>query len=502
METHKIKRHKKNKKKHKKEHKEKEGRSAGDSEVIEEPVEDLENRKRKAEHEILDYQPKKKKKKKLKDCREFEEDQDVVMEKDREKKRKRSLELEKSHEQEAFEQDHHRKEKERKSARKEKRNKNAENKKSVRCNEESLEMKSKKRNKGEKSQRKEQTEKQKLLEVVTDKANKGRRKKKTKEQVSTFDEDLNPIHFNWNPSEEIKQKFKIKQGRWTKQEEKILKENMEQYLIDNNLEEPSKLIFAHLHESESEEGKKWKEFARTTDFYRKLAKGLNRSIFFVYRKVLRYYDQDNYLGLFSESEDRELERLVTIHGKKWEKIGRIMGRSGLAVVHRYNWNTGSRGKWKASEVDLLREAVRKVTHTAEGEEVFTNINWNSVASIVKTRNCTQCRKKWLLEICWKECTSAAFKKWGAEEDLKLIDKIYESSVTEECDIDWYQLQKDFEMARSPEWLHLKFKVILKNYCNSIDLENTDFEDVIDYLYNVKREEIEDRHLDHQESSQE
>lgn len=273
---------------------------------------------------------------------------------------------------------------------------------------------------------------------------------------------------------------------------------MKQYLLENNLEEPSKLIFAHLHSSESEEGRKWKEFAKTTNFYRKLAKGLNRSVFFVYRKVLRSFDQDNYLGAFSESEDRELVKLVTVYGKKWEKIGRMMGRSGLAVLHRYKWNSGSRGKWTDSESDLLREAVRKVTNTTEGEEIFTNINWDAVASIVNTRNYYQCRKKWLLDVCWKDCASDPWKKWGAEEDLKLINQVYKSCATEEHAIDWYELQKDFDMARSPQWLHMKFKVILKKYCNSIDLVNTDFEDIIDYLYDVKRIEIEDRHCDHQD----
>jgi hypothetical protein len=441
----------------------------------------------------------------------FEEGDQDVCQMQVQKKRKKSYESEKETHQEGAEHKHKSKKK-KKSKHEEKSDSSKRKSKdnthgTLNSDDEGLQKKLKKQKRKKELEIKEPSERKRSHEVASEKDNKQEPKKKKKHKPETegdtvYDQDINPIHYEWIPSEEIKEKFKLRQGKWTKTEEKILKENMERYLSANSIDDPSKLIFAYLHNSETVEGQIWKEFARTTNFYRELGRGLNRSLFFVYRKVLRSFDQGNYLGKFSEFEDRELQKLVALHGRKWEKIGRMMERSGMAVCHRFDWITGERGTWKDSEIDLLREAVREVTNTVDGEEVFTNINWSAVASIVKTRNRLQCRKKWLLNICWKDCKLSTLKKWGAEEDLQLIRKVYESSVTEICDIDWHNLQKDFEMARSPEWLQMKFKVILKKYCKSIDFDNTDFEDVIDYLYNVKSKELQDRCFDHQDTSSE
>ena len=411
------------------------------------------------------------------------------------KKKKKEQKEEEMHEEGNIEHKHQRNKKRKKNKKGGKRIPNDENN-----NEECVEEESKKTEQMKNPELTESIENQRQLGNVPDQRNKAVKPKKRKKNTTKahpvgglpYDEDVNPIHFEWEPSKEIKEKFNVRQGRWTKQEEKILLENMECYLLENNLDDPSKLIFSHLH-GNSDETKKWKEFARTTDFYRKLGKGLNRSIFLIYRKVLRSFNEGNYLGPFTESEDRELEKLVSIHGRKWEKIGRIMGRSGLAVSHRYYWNCGTRGKWKDDEIHLLKEAVRNETKTTEGEEIFTNINWSAVASTVKTRNAEQCRKKWIHHICWKETTSAPCRIWSWKDDLKLIKLVYESSATNESEIDWCELHKHIEIARSPEWLNNKFKIILRRYCNSSYLENTDFEEVIGYLYNVKRKEMEDKY---------
>jgi len=278
---------------------------------------------------------------------------------------------------------------------------------------------------------------------------------------------------------------------------------MDRFLKHHNIDDPMKLIFA-FENLDTEEGKKWKEFAKITDFYRELSKGLKRSLFLVYRKVMWFFDKRNYLGTFSELEDKELLRLVALHGRSWSKIGRMMGRSAMALFHRYRWITGNSniGPWQETEVKCLQEAVRKLTNTRDGEEVYSGINWTSVASIVKTRIPVQCRIKWIKDICWKDCKLSTTTKdtWGPVNDVELITKLYESPVTEESDIDWLALTTDFEMARSSYWLRIKFGIIKRKYCKSIDFENTEFEDVIDYLNNVVAIDLQNQIFQQQQHS--
>ncbi|KAK2565961.1 Cyclin-D-binding Myb-like transcription factor 1 [Acropora cervicornis] len=81
--------------------------------------------------------------------------------------------------------------------------------------------------------------------------------------------------------------------------------------------------------------------------------------------------------------------------------------------------------------------VHRVTDTPEGGSVpFKGFSWQAVADIVKTRNSYQCRSQWLYRLCFREDTIKSGKRWSAEDDRKLITRLYTSGVTEECDVDW------------------------------------------------------------------
>lgn len=67
---------------------------------------------------------------------------------------------------------------------------------------------------------------------------------------------------------------------------------------DNNINNPTEIIF----EMSKDERK---------DFYRTVAKGLNRPLFSVYRRVIRMYDKKNYVGKYSQDEMIKLRELVS-----------------------------------------------------------------------------------------------------------------------------------------------------------------------------------------------
>ncbi|XP_020912432.1 cyclin-D-binding Myb-like transcription factor 1 [Exaiptasia diaphana] len=318
------------------------------------------------------------------------------------------------------------------------------------------------------------------------------------ETTLTFENESDPLYLIrhlWVCDGARTKRYGLKSGKWSKKEEKILKENLERYLECHNIEDPRKLIFAR---HQAAEKRKWKELVKVTGLYKELAKGLNRTLLSVYRKALRTFDENNYVGKYSEAEDRDLLKLVALHGRKWTIIGGIMGRSNLSVQHRYEYirDKPNHGPWSEEETNLLKQAVRKLTKTKQGDEVYEGICWTSVASIVKTRNNNMCREKWLERLCWKDCSlnNVVSKKWSSKNDVDLITRIYESKATDETDIDWASLCEEFEMARSPAWLTQKFTTVKRKYCQSVDLQNTDFEELIGYLYNVVATDLQNKIL--------
>lgn len=172
-----------------------------------------------------------------------------------------------------------------------------------------------------------------------------------------------------------------------------------------------------------------------------------------------------------------------MHGKDWVTIGRLLGRSPMSVILKYYSLPvikGRRGAWTDDEVDILTKAVYRVTNTAEDQPVpFHGIHWPSVAKIVKTRAIFQCRQKWLGSLCWMKDKEE--KKWTKQNELQLITRLYNSGVTQECDVDWMEVKCDFKSNYPPQWLRNKWSEVKRKVP---DYHLLEFEDILDYLYHV------------------
>ena len=55
------------------------------------------------------------------------------------------------------------------------------------------------------------------------------------------------------------------------------------------------------------------------DFYRTVARGLNRPLFSVYRRVIRMYDQKNYVGKYTPAELDKLRESVLYYLKYYQQ---------------------------------------------------------------------------------------------------------------------------------------------------------------------------------------
>jgi hypothetical protein len=85
----------------------------------------------------------------------------------------------------------------------------------------------------------------------------------------------------------------------------------------------------------------------------------------------------------------------------------------------------------------------------EGEEVTQGLSWASVAERVATRSEKQCRTKWLNYLNWKQKGGV---EWTREDDITLIRKLSELTVTDDTQVDWNIMAQ--EMKRLVKACHV------------------------------------------------
>ncbi|KAK6192107.1 hypothetical protein SNE40_003645 [Patella caerulea] len=257
-----------------------------------------------------------------------------------------------------------------------------------------------------------------------------------------------------------------KQGQWTKEEVDILKKNIEKYCKDRNIPDATKIIF----QMSKDERK---------DFYRTVARGLERPLFSVYRRVTRMYDQKNHVGKYTPEEMVKLRDLRAAHGNDWTTIGTALGRSASSVKDkcRLMKDKCNSGKWLAEEEKRLTAAVYELAQVKPGDSITVThgLSWALVAEKVASRSEKQCRTKWLNYLNWKELGGT---EWTREDDLNLILRMCELNVENESQINWPELAQGWPSARSPQWLRGKWWS-LKRHVH--DYQNQPFSYIVNYL---------------------
>ncbi|MGH0147788.1 UNVERIFIED_CONTAM: hypothetical protein FKN15_011453 [Acipenser sinensis] len=278
-------------------------------------------------------------------------------------------------------------------------------------------------------------------------------------------DDVSPVSQAWFTTKEDKDSLvnkghKWKQGMWSKEEIDILMSNIDCYLKNRGIQDPTEIIF----EMSKDERK---------DFYRSIAWGLNRPLFAVYRRVLRMYDNRNHVGKYTPEETDKLKELREKHGNDWATIGAALGRSASSVKDRCRLmkDTCNTGKWTEEEERRLAEVVHEITGTEPGgtepgHTVTQGVSWASVAELVGTRSEKQCRSKWLNYLNWKQSGGT---EWTKEDDNNLIKRIAELEVDDENDINWDIMAGGWSSVRSPQWLRSKWWTIKRQMTNHKDL---------------------------------
>ncbi|XP_059510801.1 cyclin-D-binding Myb-like transcription factor 1 isoform X1 [Stegostoma tigrinum] len=282
-------------------------------------------------------------------------------------------------------------------------------------------------------------------------------------------EDLDPVSQAWFTTKEDKDTLqnkghKWKQGMWSKEEIDILMSNIENYLQIHGLSDATEVIF----EMSKDERK---------DFYRTIARGLNRPLFAVYRRVLRMYDNRNHVGKYTPQEIEKLKELRLKHGNDWATIGAALGRSASSVKDRCRLmkDTCNTGKWTVDEEKRLAEVVHELTATDPGDIVTQGVSWAAVAERVGTRSEKQCRSKWLNYLNWKQSGGT---EWSKDDEINLILRIAELNAEDESEINWDIMAEGWSSVRSPQWLRSKWWTIKRQVTNHKDLT---FAELVDSL---------------------
>lgn len=287
---------------------------------------------------------------------------------------------------------------------------------------------------------------------------------------ATATASVTDVNQNWFTTKEDKSSLQNKghswkQGMFSKEETEILQANIQKYCEERGISSPATVIFSMTKEERK-------------DFYRTVAKGLNRPLFSVYRRVIRMYDNKNHIGKYTSEELDQLKVLRAAHGNDWRVIGNALGRSAASIKDRCRLMKENcrQGVWLPAEERRLAEAVYDLSGVLPGELVSGGLSWTAVAERVGSRSEKQCRTKWLNYLNWKE---AGGTHWSRQDDLTLISTVYAMGVPEENMIDWTEFAKDWSSVRSPQWLRGKWWSLKRTVPNAGKLS---FLEICDYLY--------------------
>lgn len=283
--------------------------------------------------------------------------------------------------------------------------------------------------------------------------------------------DLN-IVINWNLSpvhqlkslqcvsdkeeEELRQNgIELLLGVWSKEEMSILVRNWRKFSKEYGIKSPLELIGAR-NEVKLKRNQK-------TLFAMYLGQGLDRRpLISIYKQAQRILHPYKYKGRLKKREVRTLKRLLLVHGRRWEKIGMEMGRCGVDLFHYWKFHTDTKnGKWSSKESKRLTKALTKVMGTTDITTIHTAIPWQEVAKVVKTRNGSQCRKRWLYNLAYK-LRGQVVHKWSMKNNTRLIKKLSECPWQTESEVPWDDFCEELG-CRNPyevmeNWRKLRMRV--------------------------------------------
>lgn len=269
-------------------------------------------------------------------------------------------------------------------------------------------------------------------------------------------------------------------GKWVAEEKAKLLENwekyQEKYSVDLEDIDPLTLF--------DRRGKvQIIQIMHETNFYREIAKNLNRSTYACYAKLTRILmARRTKTGEFSQEEAKIVKEMVKKYGRNYQMIGDALGRYKQSVqdFHRRIEKEVQKEHWLKEEEESLINAIKQVT----GEESIYKLKrqvipWREVATLVPTRHEEQCRNHFRRLKMWQLEDLTTPVRWRGQFNVKLLKMIIDADYDFETDIDWFELSESFkDVSPSPSHLQGQF---YKLKCTIPEFHRKSYDEIIEAL---------------------
>eukprot|EP00794_Sanderia_malayensis_P009234 gene9234-10208_t len=162
-----------------------------------------------------------------------------------------------------------------------------------------------------------------------------------------------------------------------------------------------------------------------------------------------------------EGDDKAVAAIVKDEGAE------VVGDGGESNDSEYEYkNMIKHGRWTKEETDKLKVAVLKLCGNVETNEIDERVmHWEQIANMVETRNSEQCRRKWQLQLKWKDPAEKT-KRWTHEDNARFVMELSRCDKEEERLVEWDKISEALNKYASVEFMKKKwygFKVMVPDY---------------------------------------
>lgn len=262
----------------------------------------------------------------------------------------------------------------------------------------------------------------------------------------------------------------MKTGKFSKVEKEKIVENISAYMAERGqtTDDFVRILFK-TDQQPAEQGRG--RYAIFKSLFSTIAETLSRPKSAVYDCVVRLMHPKNHLGSWSAEEDRQLLEHHRSLGSHWVRIGHEIGRSSRSVRDRYRvlkWS-GTSGSWTKEETDLLLAAVARVKEQAPDEKTWC---WEWITDQIGSRSLWQVRRRWA-EI--ESLTKNDYKAidWGASDDKNLVEIIFELAVSDDSEIVWSNISKNWRFHVTPARLYARWRDLRRRIQNHTQMTTDD-----------------------------
>ncbi|XP_062398345.1 transcription termination factor 1-like [Sardina pilchardus] len=285
-----------------------------------------------------------------------------------------------------------------------------------------------------------------------------------------------------------KQGIPVRTGKFTASENKKLQLNVKNFLLGCGIDRAAKLFKPYRFPDEKLTIMRQK---RQLGYIRCLCAGIPRCWFTILGRARKMFDEENYMGKFTEDENKALKELHTLHGTNWKTISDKIGRSNEALKYRFAVMSEVYGPWSEVEMKTLLTSVRQLLLEraepgADGSliikksDLYKKLAWVYVAKQQQTRSYQQCRKRWMEYLTRRMSTGGTIKgRKSLNGQIQLIKALNEMAVEDPADIVWDDLTHLFGNTL-PDFPRMRYYQLRLTYVPGWN--TMPFCDVIDFLY--------------------